>query len=74
MKPAWPLQRIVEAIIMAVIAGLGSSFITVRVLDERVSTLAARVTALDEREARHHESLQESLRQIYALLVRIRQE
>jgi hypothetical protein len=65
----WPGQRIVEAIIIGTIAALGSSYVTVKVLDERVANIGQRVTALDEREARHHESVQESLRQIYALLV-----
>lgn len=68
-RRTWQAQRFVEAIFIAVLTALGSSYVTVKVLDERVGTIATRVTALDEREARHHESVQESLRQIYALLI-----
>ena len=45
----WPGQRIAEAIIIGTIAALGSSYVTVKVLDERVANIGQRVTALDER-------------------------
>lgn len=69
-RPSWPMLRILEAVIISAVAALGSSYVTVKILDERVTTIAAQVAALDNREARHHESIQEALRQIYTILVR----
>jgi hypothetical protein len=72
---SWPGQRIAEAVIIGAMTALGSSYVTVRVLEERTSvlnedikTVRNTVSALDTREQRHYESTQESLRQIYSLL------
>ena len=78
MKP-WTWQRIAEAVLIALATSLVTSFTTVKVLEERTNSLKddiqgvrSTVSALDLREQRHHDSVQESLRQIYALLVQRR--
>lgn len=71
----WPAQRLIEAIIIAGVTALASSYVTVKVLDERtsvmkdeLSTVRSTVSTLDAREQRHYDSMQESLRQIYSVL------
>lgn len=73
----WPTMRIFEALVIAGVTALASSYVTVKVLDERTSDLKEQIqtvrntmTVLDTREQRHYDSMQESLRQIYSLLVR----
>jgi phosphate/sulfate permease len=68
----WSTQRIVEAIIIGVIAALGSTYVTTKVLDEKVSQVEKRLSQLEDKTDRRYESLQEDLRRIYAVLVQER--
>jgi len=63
------MQRVLEAMIIGAGTALASSYITVRILDEKIQTISRDVDAINARELRHYETTQESIRQIYAILV-----
>lgn len=67
-------QRIIEAVIIGLISAAGSTYVTVRVLDERVQHITQRIDRIEYDADRRVQSIQEDVRRIYALMVAARPE
>lgn len=70
--PRWNAQRILEAVIIAAITAIATSYSMVKVLDERTVSITDRINRIEEREERRYREIQEDLHRIYALLVESR--
>ena len=70
--PKLSVQRLSEAFIIAIVTAASSSYVTVRVLDERVISLSHRLDQVEQRTERRYEALQGDLQRIYAVLAETR--
>lgn len=65
-------QRVVEAVIIASVTALATSFVTTKVLEQRTSALEKRMDEYEGRQERRYDALQGDLRQIYVMLAELR--
>lgn len=65
-------QRIIEAVFIAIISAAVSTYVMVRVLDERTQELTKRMDRLESSQDTRYSAIQEDVRRIYAILVEAR--